>query len=959
MKSILIIACLWITVTCDATVEPLFPRDLGVHKPSATANGSSFSPEFLPANGDLLFISEANNVVSNDLNRGLDLYRFVSSSNQINLVSSGSNVWANVSRVVASKDGQVIAFSQTSAGPGAGEQSDVYVKSGDAAPKLLSRKADGTATASVSQVVGMDADGKVLLIRSNARSLDADRSLPQGVFGYYLYEVPTGKFRLVSSNLVGTDNNQFDHAALSPDGLLVIYARASSIFLFNVSQPAAEPRLLMTNRFISTMQVHFVPNENKAYVATDSGLFLFSLPNGQVDQIDTGFMKEVAVSRDGKAAYFSQLRSNIGPVKLVMPGREITTLFGGSLANVAQLKFSPDGKSLYYISSTNHQTGAFYGTPQLLQLEFSTGEIRLISSKGSQPFSKEVVAYDVSQDGQTVALATAAADLVPNDRNKSADIFLLNRATGDLKLVTKAHAQSSPRSLAQFEVLPAIHPHQVSTNFDAVVFTTALALDPSDTNGLNDVYLYERVTGALRFLSSPTNGFGGSGPAHSPAISADGRYVSFAVDIHNQVAPGQPPIRTYLYRVIANQVQQLADSRLQNFATPAYAPFSGNGEYLLSPAVTNSLGMQQVYRMLHLPSGQQWETQSSQSPSRQLLLTGNASWFVGLQGPRFSNAVARFTADYSFLAASQTDDTFLVRNNRTNRLEVVDPNTRTVLASSTVNLVFPGLRAVSADARTAVFYEEAGRQLYYFRVGSDPSRLPLGFFGADYQARNDTQVSLDAAGHHIAYQLDGGGFPGDDNNMEDVFLRNLRTGATILVSANFTGTGTADYRSALPVLNPDGSMVLFSSAAKNLTPEPPVRFYEPYLWSSQPRTSDDQDNDGINDSFEVEEFGSTGVVNATSDIDGDGVSDLAEFHYGSAMNNPTSTPFPHLHYGAAGAVLEVEANSALATQIEYANSLSENAWKPLHGTLYQIGNRHFVEDKELVPQRFYRLVIPR
>lgn len=57
----------------------------------------------------------------------------------------------------------------------------------------------------------------------------------------------------------------------------------------------------------------------------------------------------------------------------------------------------------------------------------------------------------------------------------------------------------------------------------------------------------------------------------------------------------------------------------------------------------------------------------------------------------------------------------------------------------------------------------------------------------------------------------------DTNGVSDVFVRDLATGKTILVSVNLAGTRSANAASVNPVLTPDGRFVVFESAASDLT----------------------------------------------------------------------------------------------------------------------------------------------
>jgi Tol biopolymer transport system component len=58
--------------------------------------------------------------------------------------------------------------------------------------------------------------------------------------------------------------------------------------------------------------------------------------------------------------------------------------------------------------------------------------------------------------------------------------------------------------------------------------------------------------------------------------------------------------------------------------------------------------------------------------------------------------------------------------------------------------------------------------------------------------------------------------PTDTNDASDVYLRDLTTGVTSLVSVNAAGTDSGDDRSEFPWFSPDGSKLLFASSATNL-----------------------------------------------------------------------------------------------------------------------------------------------
>ncbi|HTQ50174.1 MAG TPA: hypothetical protein VMJ12_05645 [Candidatus Acidoferrales bacterium] len=78
----------------------------------------------------------------------------------------------------------------------------------------------------------------------------------------------------------------------------------------------------------------------------------------------------------------------------------------------------------------------------------------------------------------------------------------------------------------------------------------------------------------------------------------------------------------------------------------------------------------------------------------------------------------------------------------------------------------------------------------------------------------DGQVSAD--GRYVVFQSDASDLvPGDTNGVTDIFLRDTYTGVTRLISVAADG-GFANGASTEPVMTPDGTCVAFISAASNL-----------------------------------------------------------------------------------------------------------------------------------------------
>src|SRR5438046_7146698 len=77
---------------------------------------------------------------------------------------------------------------------------------------------------------------------------------------------------------------------------------------------------------------------------------------------------------------------------------------------------------------------------------------------------------------------------------------------------------------------------------------------------------------------------------------------------------------------------------------------------------------------------------------------------------------------------------------------------------------------------------------------------------------------LSSDGRFVAFDSDASNLVANDTNghFEDVFMRDLNTGTTTLVSVNSAGTGSGNGASALPVISANGRFVAFVSDATDL-----------------------------------------------------------------------------------------------------------------------------------------------
>jgi Tol biopolymer transport system component len=135
----------------------------------------------------------------------------------------------------------------------------------------------------------------------------------------------------------------------------------------------------------------------------------------------------------------------------------------------------------------------------------------------------------LSANGRYVALASDAGNLVSGDTNATMDVFVRDRETNTTRRVsvTTGGIQGNGES----------NEPGLTADGSQVVFTSsAHNLATGDTNGTYDVFVRDLDAGITERVSVASSGTGANERSTGPAISADGRYVSFNSRGDNLVA---------------------------------------------------------------------------------------------------------------------------------------------------------------------------------------------------------------------------------------------------------------------------------------------------------------------------------------------------------------------------------------------------------------------------------------
>jgi Ca2+-binding RTX toxin-like protein len=158
-------------------------------------------------------------------------------------------------------------------------------------------------------------------------------------------------------------------------------------------------------------------------------------------------------------------------------------------------------------------TGAEVGPPELISAAPD-------GSAGNGPS----LFPSVSEDGRYVAFRSEATNLVPEDTDPDRDVYVRDRQTGAVTLVSRASGAGGAKGNRQ-----SYNP-RISANGRFVVFrSNATNFVPEDTDQTEDIYVRDLQTNQTILVSRASTAVGpkGNGASTNAVISGDGRRVAF------------------------------------------------------------------------------------------------------------------------------------------------------------------------------------------------------------------------------------------------------------------------------------------------------------------------------------------------------------------------------------------------------------------------------------------------
>jgi len=423
----------------------------GLERISRGLNGQSANDRsLLPAiNGDgcvIAFKSYASNLVENDLNEKVDVFALDRNVGAIERVpvrpatGSSGNPNDNSFPPALNFDGTIVAFSSLSNNLTAGDfntDADVFVYDRPSqTTSILTLRDDGELGGGAPDLPpSLSDDGRfVAFSAASEKIVSSDRNQANDVF---VYDRDSGGTELISVATAGSDagrpaNRASNGAVISADGCTVaFYSEASNVI--------AGDRNDVRDVFVR-------------------------------DRC-SGASERVSIASDGSEANAASQAAGFQPGisgdgQLVVFGSDATNLAEGDDNGVADV-FLRDRSSQ---ATTRLSRGL-------------NGE----SANGASQFPA------ISADGRFVAFQSAASNLVENDTNQRADIFVVELATGLVRRIGADQVEPNGNSTAP----------QLNADGTIVVFQSdASNLTDDDGNGVGDVFA---ASNPLSLTPTPTD----------------------------------------------------------------------------------------------------------------------------------------------------------------------------------------------------------------------------------------------------------------------------------------------------------------------------------------------------------------------------------------------------------------------------------------------------------------------
>ena len=419
----------------------------------------------------------------------------------------------------------------------------------------------------------------------------------------------------------------------------------------------------------------------------------------------------------------------------------------------------------------------------------------------------------ISSNGQFVAFASAAGNLVSNDTNHACDVFVRDLVAGTTTLASIDTNSLAPSVRGEGSTRPLLSADGRWVFFESLASSLVTNIDGYATR---DVFARNLQAGVTHLVSVNRSGTAGMNPGEDSrlfAITPDERFAAFASKAPDLVA-GVATGRSELF------VRDLTGGTT-TWASSNVAGFAGFGaDYMVLNAVLSAEGQSVVFKVatsLFTVQAAVFRHDLVSGVTEQLTAYSRSDSWPDL------SADGRFVAFEAGDASAVAYDVF-VRDTvaGTNLLGSVSNNPVPLSGVSHTPVLTP-------DGRSVTFLREQTEPgftaiLYVCDLVAGTTRIAsVTADGMEAGVPAASVAALSADGQRVAFNSEWSGWVSNDlNQVNDIFLRDLSAGTTELISERHADrpelTGANLSVAGANSLSADGRWLALLSHDSNLVP---------------------------------------------------------------------------------------------------------------------------------------------
>ncbi len=351
--------------------------------------------------------------------------------------------------------------------------------------------------------------GRFVAFSSRATNLLPTEPDSEAFADVFVFDRSTRTYEIVSRNQDGElPNDDCRFVSMTGDGRLLAFTSGATNLVPEDSDPTVDAFLVDRETGIVTRPAAAAGNGNARFtqLSEDGRFLVFSsvatdLVPGDDNGVEDVFLLELATNR------------------LTLVSQSQAGDLGGLESEEPSI--SGDGRFIAFTSrAANLVPGDTRDRPDVFLYDREAVTLARVSNGlGGSAGAQSSLFPWITRDGSAVAFRSFADDLVPGDTNADWDVFVWERATGEIERVSE-----TPDGLDGDGNSVYI---SISTSARYVAFSSGAAnLTPDDSNNTRDIFVRDRSTDRIVRLL-PQNGAEPDGMNQFPVIAPDGASVLF------------------------------------------------------------------------------------------------------------------------------------------------------------------------------------------------------------------------------------------------------------------------------------------------------------------------------------------------------------------------------------------------------------------------------------------------